>query len=307
MKVRDSVILGGMFLFLLVFYILQLTIFKPDESSFRTVLTQFDPDSINRIEWKHGGDETVIVKEKNIWKIAKPYRYLKADQSLIDTLLNSFSAIKTVLLVTRESSEWSEYGVDPAEGDLFSFFHGEERVSRVIMGASGYDKKSGNSYAYCRLPQENETYSIQTKPVFWVLNSHQNPFQLRKLWDFDPAEISSLHLTSGDQEEEIQKDRSGKWQYGTLPIDSFQMLDYLKKLSQLSASRFHDNFDIDQGFGVIQSLGLDEDLKLDCYLDEKGFVLKSSQNDSYILSDSSGLYQDVFIDLENLLIAAAQK
>jgi hypothetical protein len=306
MKVKDSVILGGMFLFLLVFYILQQTVFKPDESSFRTELTHFDPDSVDRITLKIADQETVLVQEAKRWKIVQNERLLPAREALIDSLLKDLSHLSTILLVTRDSLQWAEYGVDAGQGKLFSFYMGKNQVGQVVLGDAGLNKESGDRFAYGRLPDENETYSLHPYPALFS-NFDNYTFLPQKLWSFDPAEIETLLLISGEQEEVIRKKPDGEWYYGAIPIDSIYMRDYLTKLAHLSGKDFLDSFDTAQGFGVIQSLRLNDKLEIDCYLDENGFVLKSNENDAFFSSDSTGLYEDVFIDLEDLLIHAAQK
>jgi hypothetical protein len=301
MKNRDNLILGGIFLFLLVFYILQKTVFKPDTRSFREELTNFDPESIDRIRYERNGEVIDLEKTHSGWTAANDQLSVPAREGSVDNLVRTLSELKTKQLVSRSPEKWAEYELDDANARIWRFYSGEKAISQLFIGRFDYDQQTQSSVSYARLDGENDIYAIDGF-VSMTASRDFNSFRENKLFEFNATDIQSIKMITGDLEETVQHSLDGQWVFDGAALDSTRVADYLNRLSGLSGTEFNDEFLPGTGFGVVQSLHLNDTLRLDAYLSPSGgFVMTSSQNDAYFNSDSTGIFRQAFLDLENLL------
>lgn len=303
MKNRDNLILGGIFLFLLVFYVLQKTVFKPSERSFREQLTQFDPESVDRMEYERNGNLIEFTKTDKGWFVASGEKKVKARQESIEPMIKALAELQTKQLVSRNPEKWSEYELDDTQARIYRIYSGDDELAGLHIGRFDFDQQGQTATSYARLTQEDDIYAIDGF-VSMTVSRDFNAFRENRLLNFNTQDIQSIELISGDLEESLEKSIDGQWVFNSTTIDSTQMAGYLNRLSNLRGSDFNDDFMPGTGFGVIQSLQLNDTLKLDTYLNPSGgFVLTSTQNDAYFNSDSTGVYKQVFLDLEEMLVS----
>jgi hypothetical protein len=307
MNRRDNIILGGIFLFLLVFYILQKTVFKPDPRSFRAELTAFDPGLIDRVQYSHDDQTMEMTKTEKGWLISQNELQLKAKQGELENLLEVLSAVKTKQLVSRNPEKWIEYEVDNNNARKYQLFSGEQLVSALHIGKFTFDQQRQSGTSFARLSDENETYSIEGF-LSMIASRNFNSFRENRLLQFESSAIDQIKLISGDLEELVDKSIDGQWIYNGTPLDSALISNYFRNLSNLMGQQFNDDFIPGNGFGIIQSISLGDDITVDNYLNpEGGFVLKSNQNDAFFNSDSSGIFKQIFTDFEDILIESKAK
>ena len=303
-----------LFLLLLGIYGLTKVFSGKKEKSFKTELIQVDTSKVSQIVIKPKAPEQgeiTLKKEATGWIASQGNINVKATQNAVNSLLGNLVLIKTKHIAANKEEKWPDYEVQEGQGTLVKVYQGEKLLEDFVVGRFSYNQQTQSGLSYLRLNGEKEVYAVDG---FLTLTFGQqfNSYRNRGFLKMNPEmEITEFTYQRPDTSLNFVK-ANGQWVLnGLVPIDSTKMATYLSKLANLSGNDFADDFDELQA-ATLPSYSLSlkgnnilEPLSIHCYQDTsraQPFVFRSNQNtEAYFSSDSTGLFKQVFIGLEESL------
>ncbi len=124
----------------------------PFDLRFRRLLS-FETWDVGKMELSRNGQEILLEKQKEQWKLKKP-KEGRAKYSAVIALLNDIKNLKWQKLVTKESTDLSRYGLDkPAAAFTLTKTDGKS-LGTLLLG------KTEGDLVYAKLQEKPEVYGI---------------------------------------------------------------------------------------------------------------------------------------------------
>ena len=291
--------LGLIFFVLLGLLIAKKTILKPTNRSFKQELTAFDSAAVDKVTIQlEGAALTTLTRKGEQWEASNGSITVPAKEGSIDGFLSELSNIKTKQLVSRSADKWSEYEVDEAKGKRIHLYAGSKKLAGLNIGRFNFNQQTRSGLSYVRLSDEDDIYAIDG---FLAMSAAKdfNSFRNNKLLDIETNTIETVTLEAAGAVQSLSKAIDGGWLKDQTGIDSTAAVRYINGLNALSGTKFNDNFS-GSGAMPLKTLRVG-DATLTAYANPAGgFTLKSSQNEAYFDSDSTGVFKKAFLDLEVL-------
>ena len=278
---------------------------------FSAPLIQIDTAGVTTLFIAPPGEETEIAlrREDGNWIASNGQIHLKTSQEVISAILGAIADVRIKLVVTQKPGEWADYDVLESTGTRIRVYEGQKLLEDFIVGKT-QTTPEGLTFTHLRLTDEDEVYAIDgsLKNIFKL---NFNDFRSKEILNIIPeVNISEFEWQNPDTVLFFQRGETG-WLQGATTLDSLEVEKYLRNLHQVSGEAFADDFDEVQGakllFEVltIPNNQTDEPFVISCYRDttrQLPFIIHSSQNrDAYFASDSMGIYQRIFKNLQTLL------
>lgn len=290
--------LGLLFFALLGLLIAKKTILKPTNRSFKQELTSFDSASVDKVTIQlEGVPLTTLTKKGDKWEASNGSLTVPAKEGSMSGFLTELSNIKTKQLVSRSADKWMDYEVDEAKGKRIDLYAGSKKLAGLNIGRFNFNQQTRSGLSYARLSDEDDIYAIDG---FLAMSAAKdfNSFRNNQLFNIESSKIESVSMEGEGTVQSLSKAIDGGWLKNQTGVDSTAAAGYLNGLLALTGSKFNDNFPTTTS--PIKTLRVGE-ATLQAYANPSGgFTLKSSQNDAYFDSDSTGIFKKAFLDLEGL-------
>ena len=130
-----------------------------------------DENDIDKIFLKDfNGDNLTLIKSDTTWSILNHDSLLIKDRQ-IDQFWEKVIGGKYDMLVSKNPSKWSKFGVDDSSGKHLSLYNSDNEIVSVIFSNKGQDY----SHNFYRTVGEDEVYRtsdnifymLNTRPTYW--------------------------------------------------------------------------------------------------------------------------------------------
>ncbi len=290
--------LGLIFFVLLGLLIAKKTILKPTNRSFKQELTSFDSAAVDKVTIQlEGAPMTTLTKKGEQWEASNGSITVPAKEGSISGFLTELSNIKTKQLVSRSADKWLEYEVDERKGKRIDLYAGGKKLAGLNIGRFNFNQQTRSGLSYARLSDENDIYAIDG---FLAMSAAKdfNSFRNNQLFNIEARNIEAVTLETEAGVQSLSKAIDGGWLKNQTGVDSTAAARYVTSLSSLTGAKFNDNFSVSGAALKTLKMG---SATLAAYANPAGgFTLKSSQNDAYFDSDSTGIFKKAFLDWEEL-------
>lgn len=302
------------FLVLLTIYGLTRLFRDKRDSNFRTELIQVDTAAVTTIviDPKGAEPEFNLKREENGWIASNGQLSLRATGASVNTLLGAVHLIKTKNIVAKDPGKWGDYEVTDSASTRIRLFRGETLVEDFIVGRFNFNPQTRSGISYVRLTGENEVYAVDG---FLTITFGQgfDAYRNRQLLAMQPdMEVTNLQYQTPDSLLTLALNNGEWWLGNSRALDSTSVDSYLNGLRNLTGDQFADDFDemripaLPARSLTLTGKNIDTPLMITSYYDstraERSFVLRSSQDpDTFFASDSTGLYNRIFQELDDLV------
>jgi hypothetical protein len=289
------------------------------ERNFRTDLVTLDTAQVTNIQIYPKDEEKITLqKESGQWTVQQGSISSQADQSAVMNLLTTLEDLKPQRLAATSKEQWSALDItDSAATRVVVAANGKEvadvYIGKFSINASAQQpmnpmqqqRQMPSATSFVRVGNEEEVYAIDGYQTMSI-NRGFSSWRDRTFIKLDQDNISQLAFTyAGDSSFTAAKTADAKWVIDGVQADSSEMVNYLRTISNLTNSNFADNFAA-EGQNPLCKLAINgedmEQVTIDCYRSDNGFVLTSTQRDRvYFSSDSSGVFSRVFVSKGELM------
>ncbi len=322
----DNRILFVIFILLFAFFLVSRVLFSDrKERNFRTDLVTLDTAQVTSIQIHPKEEEKITLqKEGSAWTVEQGNISGRADQSAVINLLATLEGLKPQRLAATSEDQWEELGVtDSAATRVVVSANGKE-VANVYIGKFNINttqqppanpmqqqRQMPDATSFVRVGNEEEVYAIDGYQTM-AINRGFGSWRDRTFVKVERNNISQLAFTyPGDSSFTASKTADNNWVIDGIQADSAKMISYLQTISNLSNANFADDFSA-EGQNPLSQLAINgdnmEQVTIDCYRRNEGFVLSSSQREGvYFSSDSTGVFSRVFVGKDELLPEAEEE
>jgi hypothetical protein len=194
-------------------------------------LMTFDSDKVTRVELQAKGQSVEFGKNgQNEWQIVKP-RPLRADNSLVDSLVSKLKDAKMDLT--------------GSQADVAKDFAGAAKVATATLTDSGGSqsleiRKDKDKNYYARSTAVEGVYKIPAD-LGDAMDKSLDDFRNKKLFDFGFSDPTRLEIQNGAGPAVVYTKSGDKWMTGAKTLDNSSVQSFIDKLRDLSATKFADN------------------------------------------------------------------
>ncbi len=283
------------------------------ERSFDDKITGFNVENVNKIVINPKDKtkkEFSIKKTKDKWDIVVGDESFEADNSTIDNTLSSLKKMKIKNIITKNPDNFAKYELEKDKCKRVKLYDGKDKLVDILVGKFKYNQQSRSANSYVRLADKNEVFSIDG---FLSMNISDNisTYRIKTLAKFTIDQLDKITYTHQNLDYHISK-QDDKWIYNGVILDSLKMKAYISKLSNLKGAKFMEDVNWqkpESSDKLVLNIENNDNIEITAYPDTiatKAFVINSSLNDkAYFQSDSSGLYKNVFGELQAILDKAS--
>ncbi|MBU2493340.1 MAG: DUF4340 domain-containing protein [Bacteroidetes bacterium] len=273
-----------------------------NERTFRKNLIDIDTAKVSEIyitSKAHG--QVSLVKENNFWKVKiNENKSVPVPESKITAMFNQLLEIKPKRLAARSETKWAEFQVDSTGTRVIVKENGKTSLDLIIGRFAFQQPRTMNTYV--RLGNDVDVYEVDG---FLQATFNQNADSFRngrilgdvsgfenwKNLEFIYPADSSFQLVNMDNNWRTIKHSQ---------LDSSKTDQYLRQLSNLSASKFIDNIDPAELANPVYTLkiqpGTGEMIQINAYLFNSGS--ENLEEDKIIISSTANI-ESLFDGNEN--------
>lgn len=266
---------------------------------FETQLIAIDTSAVTAISLfpeRSAQQEILLKKEGKTWIASQGNRSVKATFRAITPLLAKLADIESHHIVTKDLTEWENYGVGADQGIRIRVFSQGDLLEDFLIGRIQYLEDS-TVYTYIRLWEDEEVYAVEG-PIAQALSPGFDSFRSKSLLDIDPDDVREIRWEPKGLDSALVYVRSAQ-------VDSF-----LQTISALEGRAFADSFDPVRDAGLLEgritffASDWDAPVEVAYYrdsLEETPFIFYSTRNpDNYFSSDSAGLFRSLVVPIYSL-------
>lgn len=289
------------------------------ERNFRTQLVSLDTAQVTNIDlFPQDAEKITLHKEGTQWTVQQGNITNPADQSAVKNLLTTLEDLKPQRLAATSEDQWEELGVTDSTATRVVVSANGKEVADVYIGkfninTSGQQQQQMNpmqrqmpsATSFVRVGNEEEVYAIDGYQTMSI-NRGFSSWRDRTFIKIPQDSITQLAFNyPGDSSFTASKTANAHWVIDGTEVDSTKMVSYLRTISNLSNSNFVDDFAA-SGQEPLCQLAINGDniqeVSINCYRRNDGFVLSSSQREgAYFSSDSTGIFSRVFVGKHKLM------
>ena len=291
------------------------------DRSFNTELIKIDTTAISSIVLIPKGEEAEITltKEPQGWIASNGTLSVKATSGSMSGILDNLALVKTKRIAAKNPEKWPEYEVEEGKATQIKVFSGTKLLEDFLVGRFTYNQPAGGFQqgqqpnfnnlsftSFVRLTEEDEVYAVDGTLSMTLGNQKFDNFREKQLFQMPPGvEVTDISVLQPDNTPVYSLAmNSGQWMLnGTETLDSVKVANYVNDLANISGYEFADDFDDAQAENflaktlIVRGNNLVDPITVKCFVDTsraKPFVIRSTQNQAYFSSDSSGIYQRLF-------------
>jgi hypothetical protein len=255
----------------------------------------------------HGPDSTKIELNRSGtgWKASNGSITIDAVSNRVQSVLGQLTSIPTKRLISKSIERHPDYEVTEDAGKIVELYSKGKMIEKIIFGRFNFNQSSREATSYARLGDEDDIYAVDGF-MSMSFDVDFNSFRDKQLLKVNQADVKALQLNNETGSYTMTMPSLGNWQMnGTTPIDSSEMANYLSGLANVNGNEFRDAFtpvSPPEKHLEITSDNAVGNISIDCFREGDRYIIKSSSNPAFFTSDSSGIYQKIFGDLETLLL-----
>lgn len=246
MKNKTPIILGGVFLLLVIIFIVT-SINPREKSKGATPLFKDEKPSIDKLEFtsKTNG-QIVLEKQNSIWYITAPLRYKASEISVDQTIMTLQNMVVDGSISSRVEAQ-DQYEVSEEKGTVFKAYSGDKLILDAVVGKYSTDL----AHTYARLSGSNDI-------LLWrgVFSQHVtrtvNDWRDKSIYTFNTDDVISVKAVSGKNTRELALadtvwvfKENGKEQ----TVDTEKVKETITLISTLRCDDFADEKDIPRAAG----------------------------------------------------------
>ncbi len=252
---------------------------KEEAKQLEEQLLNIDNDTVSEIMLLPSGIHAV--KDSSKWDIVAPVK-TDGDKSAIDALVNMFNSAKIDRVISSDTSEYSMYGLDPAQGRMILVHAGDSDT--LYVG----DKSPTGSFVFARKSGSPEVFLTTTT---LQTNVEKSLFDLRdkSVLGFESSQVRSFDLDNAQGKFSLAR-VGGLWKL-TDPLeadaDESEVSTILNRLSSENASQF-----VDESPENLRQYGLvNPQVQVDLFLGEnraqKSLLIGDASDGNFYAKDAS--------------------
>lgn len=281
---------------------------KDRSSSFDPVLLNLDTAVIDRITFKAAAADKKdfeLKKVSGIWHAISGQADIEAKASSVRAILSPAASLEAQRVMTDRSDMHEQYQVSDAEATHITFWSGNKKEGEIIAGGFKFDPATRSAAGYVRRPGSSTVYLIDGFTAI-SLNPQFDQFRDRRLIRGNTEDLTSIEYADSFGNKKVIQKLDGQWHYaGIEAIDSASFQSYLTGLVNVQGSSFSD-LTSTQGLQLIEKLSVQGNNMSPTVISAYdltdtipgNYILHSTANpDALFVSDSSGIYGQIFIDL----------
>ncbi|MEM9548780.1 MAG: DUF4340 domain-containing protein [Bacteroidota bacterium] len=298
----NNKILAIIFFVLLGIWILNKSFNRVSDTSFKSVLMQVDTATVDKLVlYPKGMDSTVLTltRSNGNWNISNSTLTTAADKNRVTSVLSQIAYIPTKRLISKKEENQVDYEVDDKNGKIVEVYQGDNLLNKVIFGRFNFNQNTRSATSYGRIADDNEIYSLDGM-ISMSFDTDFNSFRNNKLISINKDDIRGIEYNGTP----LQPAGKNLWTYNGIQVDSIGMTSYLRGLSNITSTTFADGFSGNSGSSKTMTIRVDNmaaPLTIQAYNSANGFIIKSSENEAFFGSDSTGVYKKIFGDLDALI------
>lgn len=241
MKNKTPLILGGVFLLLVVIFLL--TSLHPKEiSRGAEPLFKGKPPVIDSIEvTRPKGDHIVLKKEGDTWNIVQPITE-KAAPEVMQQIFEGLNAVMIDGTVTNDPSEKARFGVEDSTATRLVISGGGKPVLDILVGRYTPDL----SHTYVRKFNKNDI-ELWRGIFARSVNRELDEWRDKTIYSFNADDITGIKAVSGKSTRQLTRSDS-TWTFSdngkTMPVDQAKTREFVNLIASLKCDAFAMEDDI---------------------------------------------------------------
>ncbi|HMQ47819.1 MAG TPA: DUF4340 domain-containing protein [Saprospiraceae bacterium] len=276
------------------------------EKSFNSELIAVDSLQVTAISIDPKGPELAFTlqPENGNWMATNESLTIKAYPKQVEQLLSALSLIKTKQIVAKTPDKWPSYEVEEGTAHHIMVYEKGKLSEDFYVGKMSFNQQMRTATLYIRLNGADEVYAVDGFQAM-SLGQGFDSYRDKTLLNLSPEiEINAFRYEWPDTTWRFEKSATGWTLAGTTQLDSMKVENYLSAFRNFNGTVFADDFDELKAREyptqtlVLEGKNSPEAFQIQVFIDTartEPFILRSNYNkDSYFLSDSSGIYQQLF-------------
>jgi hypothetical protein len=280
------------------------------ESTFDPQIVAVDTAAVTEIRLNPKSEEhqeIVLKRGSSGWTATMGDRTVSTPYAKVQGVLGQLSSIMSERVVSKSKEKWAEYEVDDT-GSRVQVFNGKKQVADFVVGTFKFDQARRSASSYLRSSDEDAVYLVDGF-LSMSFNQGFNTFRNNTLIKVNREDVREVAVVENGLKTAVSKGALDSHWYrnGMEQLDSTKAAQYIGQITNVMGSEFVDSpatGDPVKSFEISANNQMTP-LRVDCYLQAdstKPFVLHSSANpEAWFASDSSGIYQRIFVKFEELL------
>lgn len=291
-------------LFLLGIYGLSQFYFQKSTTSFNTHLIQIDTVQVTTITIlpKAASDEIHLQRTTKGWQVTSADITTQALEEQVHQILEQIKSIKTIRVASNKVEEWEKFGLEE-EATRVKVFTEQLLLEEFLVGHKKAKKGKLPDTTFIRLAGEHEVYAVsQFSSQFF--NQTFNSFRQGKVIQIADNQSVNNIVYVGDYTDTLSLINDSWASEKGIKVDSVEMINYLRKLKNIKAEFFADNFNEVQMNGlpveklIFRGDNIESLIQITAYQDSTAilpYIIHSTQfSNAFYASDSTGIYQQIF-------------
>lgn len=293
------------------------------ERNFRSQLTTFTKEKVNRIVYTKKGDDANTVTLRDVpsgWELKQGEKTFAADTTRVARMINQLYNLRAERVAAKRRDKWEKYEVTDSASTYVRMFRDDELLADIHLGKFSYtqpDQKQqrrmqqsrrrprGKMTTFVRLAGEEPVYAVDG---FLSMNfpKDANKLRNRSLVDASQHAITRVDL-AGKYDYSLEKGPAG-WSVNGNPADSATAASYVGILSTMNGGKFAE-VDPETLTEPVQTAVIErankEGITLKAYPapQDEGYkyVINSSANEKAWFTSEKNLFTRIFKDKEHFL------
>ncbi len=279
---------------------------------FETTLIDLDTSLVEIVRLTFPADDhpILLVREPQGWIASQGNISTMANKKALKMLLGELKKIQTTRIVADNADSWKDFGVGINQGPRVEVLGNNGKIEDFYIGKKSGVEETGNAQPFIRLFEQKEVYEVVGNNLSFA-NLNFDQYRNKHFINFpDQQDIQKVIFKNLDTLYVVEKVDQNWFDVNGMHLDTRSIENYLESLRIVRGEVFADNFD-ETRVGELFFKGISFELEaagiveVNCYWDStwlNTYVLHSEQNpDSWVESDSAGLYHLFFTRLEQLL------
>lgn len=241
MKNKTPLILGGVFLLLVVIFLL--TSFHPKEiTRGAEPLFKGKPPVIDAIEvTRPKGDHIVLKKDGDVWNIVQPIA-AKASSDVMQQIMEGLGSIMIDGVVSNDPGEKARFGVEDSTATRLKISGGGKIVLDILIGRYTPDL----SHTYIRKTDKNDI-ELWRGIFARSVNRDLDEWRDKTIYSFNADDITGIKAVSGKSTRQLTRSDS-TWTYSdngkTMPVNQAKTKEFVNLIATLKCDVFAMEDDI---------------------------------------------------------------
>jgi len=245
-----------------------------------------------------GYSEVSLSRENEVWRINYAGKSYRADQDLVNGMVDELLSVTPGQLVAKTKDSWSNFDVTDSSATRVVLNGGKKKLGELYIGRFAYNQATRKPTTYLRMAGDKETYGVDAY-LSMTFSRDVNGLRDKSIFRGNRSDMVKLSFTyPGDSSFTLSKEQT-TWLLNGAAADSATTAQYLNAIAYTVGTEFNDdfnpaNFSGDSFLLVIERIDMPL-VEIRGYVDGNGVVVGSSENpENYFTSGSANIFDKVF-------------